>query len=228
MQFLCPPGSRLTPSRWWCWCLNRPSMQSSAEGRAWPRHLATHMRSTAWTLVSRSLHPVPLADARAVLGRSGIRVSRRFVEVDALLRAVKPTSHSQWNGSYGADSGPSRGDRCRRTIRPIEASKAAICNGRFTSTPAGGNAQNSGHSLTLIAVVENDCVDSSPKGGPWLELKLGDRDCLRSSISPQSLRGHAEGSQEGTTHAFAVRKTRFLRDQFYRVPASLHHEPGSF
>ena len=98
--------------------------------------------------------------------------------------------------------------------------------GCFTSTPDGYVRRvcaNSCHSLTLIAAVGNDCVDSSPDGGPWLELKLGDRDCLRSSISPQRLRGHAEGPQEGTTHAFAVRKTRFLRDQFYRVPAPLHH-----
>ena len=39
------------------------------------------------------------------------------------------------NDGYGADSGPSRGERRRRAIRPIEASKAAIGNGCFTSTP---------------------------------------------------------------------------------------------
>ena len=122
------------------------------------------------------------------------------------------------------------------SLRPISQPKTAP----DTATALGGWAAlrrsrcewrecaNNGHSLTLIAAVENDCVDGSPEGGPWLELKLGDRDCLRSSISPQRLRRHAEGPQEGTTHAFAVRKTRFLRDQFYRVPASLHHEPGSF
>jgi len=34
------------------------------------------------------------------------------------FRAVKSISRSQWNGSYGADSGPSRSDRCRRALRP--------------------------------------------------------------------------------------------------------------
>ena len=47
--------------------------------------------------------------------------------------AVKPSS--QRNGGFGADSGPSRGDYTRRAFRPIEASKVAICNGRFTSSP---------------------------------------------------------------------------------------------
>ena len=56
--------------------------------------------------------------------------------IEGLLRAVKPISRSQWSDGYGADSGPSRGEPCRRALRPIEASKAAICNGRFTSTPA--------------------------------------------------------------------------------------------
>jgi hypothetical protein len=36
------------------------------------------------------------------------------------FRAVKSISRSQWNGSYGADSGPSRSNRCRRAIRPFE------------------------------------------------------------------------------------------------------------
>ena len=36
---------------------------------------------------------------------------------------------------YGADCGPSQGDSCRRAFRPIGASKAATCNGRFTSKP---------------------------------------------------------------------------------------------
>ena len=35
------------------------------------------------------------------------------------------------NGGYGADSGPSRGERRRRAIRPI-----AIRDVRLTSTPA--------------------------------------------------------------------------------------------
>ena len=50
--------------------------------------------------------------------------------------AVKPISRSQWNDGYGADSGPSRGDPCRRAYRPIEASKTVVCDVRNTSTPA--------------------------------------------------------------------------------------------
>ena len=32
--------------------------------------------------------------------------------------AAKAISRSEWNGGYGADSGPSRGDPRRRAIRP--------------------------------------------------------------------------------------------------------------
>jgi len=42
----------------------------------------------------------------------------------------------QWNDGYGADSGPSRSDSYRPAIRPTEASKAAVCYVRATSTPA--------------------------------------------------------------------------------------------
>jgi hypothetical protein len=48
---------------------------------------------------------------------------------------VKRASASQWNDSYRAYSSPSRGKSCRRAIRPIEAFKATIRNGCFTSTP---------------------------------------------------------------------------------------------
>ena len=49
--------------------------------------------------------------------------------------------NSRWNGGFRPDSGPSRGDPCRAAFRPIDASKVAICNGRFTSTQVGWNAQ---------------------------------------------------------------------------------------
>ncbi len=42
------------------------------------------------------------------------------------LRAVKAISLSQSNVGYGAASGPSRGDSCRRAIRPTEPSTVAI------------------------------------------------------------------------------------------------------
>jgi hypothetical protein len=41
--------------------------------------------------------------------------------------------NSQWNGGFRPDSDPSRGDPCRAALRPIQASKAAIRNGCFTS-----------------------------------------------------------------------------------------------
>jgi hypothetical protein len=56
----------------------------------------------------------------------------------------------------------------------------------------------------------------------------GSRHRRLSSIFPQRLGGHAEGPKERAAHAFAVRKTRFLRDHFNRVPPFLDHEPGSF
>ena len=58
-----------------------------------------------------------------------------------VLWRVKQISRSQWNGGFRADSGPSRGDPGTRAIRPIEASKFAICNGRFTSTPVISDAE---------------------------------------------------------------------------------------
>jgi hypothetical protein len=54
---------------------------------------------------------------------------------------VKPISRLQWNGGFGADFGPFRGDPCRPALRPIEASKAAVCYVRNTSTPAVSYAQ---------------------------------------------------------------------------------------
>ena len=49
------------------------------------------------------------------------------------LRAVSAVSRSRWNDGYGRDTGPSRGDPCRHTFRPIEASKAVVCYVRNTS-----------------------------------------------------------------------------------------------
>jgi hypothetical protein len=49
--------------------------------------------------------------------------------------AVKPISRSQMEWRVGLDSGRSRGDFCRRANRPTEASKAAVCYVRNTSTP---------------------------------------------------------------------------------------------
>ena len=48
---------------------------------------------------------------------------------------------SQSNGACGANFSHSRGDPCRRAIRPFEASKTAVRLVRNTSTPAGRFAQ---------------------------------------------------------------------------------------
>jgi hypothetical protein len=50
-------------------------------------------------------------------------------------------SRSRWNGGYGADSGPPRGNPCRPALRPLEVPKPAILNVSFTSTPAVRFAQ---------------------------------------------------------------------------------------
>ena len=42
-------------------------------------------------------------------------------------------SRSMWNDGYRADSGPSRGDSCRRAFRPIEPSAVPLRDVRFTS-----------------------------------------------------------------------------------------------
>jgi hypothetical protein len=45
---------------------------------------------------------------------------------------VKPISRSHWDGGFGADSGPSRGDPCRPTFRPTATHAATIYYVRFT------------------------------------------------------------------------------------------------
>ena len=58
------------------------------------------------------------------------------------LEAVKAFSCPQWNDGFRPDSGPSRGDPCRRALRPTQASKAAVCYVRSTSTPAERERQS--------------------------------------------------------------------------------------
>jgi hypothetical protein len=71
-------------------------------------------------------------------------------------------------------------------------------------------------------------ADASPDRKPRPDPKSGSRHRLSSSIPAQGLCRHAEGPEESATHAFAVRKTCFLRHDVNRVPPLLHHEPGSF
>jgi hypothetical protein len=53
------------------------------------------------------------------------------------LPAVRRVSRSQWNGGFGADSGPSRGDPIRPAFRPMEASKSVVCYVRSTRIGTG-------------------------------------------------------------------------------------------
>jgi hypothetical protein len=62
--------------------------------------------------------------------------SKRGQPIDAWsVMRRRQADEAQWNGGFRAHSGPSKCDRRKRAIRPIEASKAAICNGRITSIP---------------------------------------------------------------------------------------------
>ena len=91
-----------------------------------------------------------------------------------MVPAVKPTSRSQRNDAYGADSGPSRGDACRRAIRPIEASKAAICNGRFAQIAVIG-------SVTL-PYDEREVSASRELSETTVQSSLGMFDCLMGRV----------------------------------------------
>jgi hypothetical protein len=69
-------------------------------------------------------------------------------------------------------------------------------------------------------------ADASPDRKPRPDPKSGSRHRLPSRVPTQYLRGHTKGPEERATHAFAVRKTRFLRHDVNSVPPFLHHEPG--
>ena len=75
--------------------------------------------------------------------------------------AVMRLSRSQWNDSYGAHSGPSRGECCRRALRPtttftaanamaaqrVRREKAALssgCEAHPANAPAGSNRSSHG------------------------------------------------------------------------------------
>ncbi len=49
---------------------------------------------------------------------------------------VNPISGSHWNAGFRPDSGPSRGDPCRRALRPSVPSTDAVRYDRSTSIPA--------------------------------------------------------------------------------------------
>ena len=59
----------------------------------------------------------------------------------ATLKIALDQRASSRHGGFGADSGPSRGDSCRRTFRPTEPFAVVTRYVRLRSTPAGRNAQ---------------------------------------------------------------------------------------
>jgi hypothetical protein len=61
------------------------------------------------------------ANSKPTQGQLHADPLRKRIELKLPQRAVKPISALNGNVGFGAYSGPSRGDRCRRAIRPIEA-----------------------------------------------------------------------------------------------------------
>jgi len=68
-----------------------------------------------------------MALASGTNGRSRRIADEGDLGLERLNWAAKASSRSQSNDGYRADCGRSRGGLCRGAIRPIEASKAAIC-----------------------------------------------------------------------------------------------------
>ena len=84
-----------------------------------------------------------------------------------------PAAKPKRNGGFGSVSGPSRGDSRRGAIRPIEASKAVIRDGRFTSTPVLAVGD-------LAPLTEKNAFDAALaplRGSEWvvhdLEIPIG-------------------------------------------------------
>jgi hypothetical protein len=97
-----------------------------------------------------------------------------------------PISRLRWNGGFGACSGPSRGDPFRPAIRPIEASNAGICYGRFTTSTRRLNCANTGHSSRTCRTGQFDPKRAfkigSMKG--WEARESGLR--LKASVVPKA------------------------------------------
>jgi hypothetical protein len=64
----------------------------------------------------------------------------------------------QWNGRFGAHSGPSQGDSRRRAIRPTETSTTAVCYVRNTSTAAIRRRDQTPSELAAFAEAERDRI----------------------------------------------------------------------
>jgi hypothetical protein len=92
------------------------------------------------------------------------RLAEIWVSADkVVLRAVKPISHSQPKGSFGADSGPSRGSpRCGalRAYRPF--------TGLILKGSKGANLRVCGVSGTAGCRTESDRLKGAGRAGLWL------------------------------------------------------------
>ena len=89
------------------------------------------------------------------------------------LWAVKPNSRSLSNVSYGADSGPSRGDHSRRPFRPTEASMAAVCYDRFAQIAASPVLAGNGSSRPLAGLkIGSVNGRGARESGLWLKASI--------------------------------------------------------
>ena len=77
-------------------------------------------------LLAELLHNEPLAKEKDLAVKPP-------AERECPLGAVKAPAGSHWNDGFRPDSGPYRGDPCRRALRPTAAFAATILNDRFTS-----------------------------------------------------------------------------------------------
>ena len=85
------------------------------------------MRSVAGREIAR------ITDRSRYLRCCALGGRRSIAQTGLPPRAVKLISRSQWNGGFGAHSGPPRTDPRTRASRPVDASKAVACYVRNTS-----------------------------------------------------------------------------------------------
>ena len=123
----------------------------------------------------------------------------------------------EWQLWHGLRSFP--GDPCRRTFRPIEASKAAIRNGCFTSTPAVQSAKT-GHCSKVRRMAQ---IDPENRGSVLIS-------CRRATVIPSSHRSAASPRRPCvTTQRFTIsEEVEFLAigNGFKRPSLRLGNEPS--
>jgi hypothetical protein len=74
---------------------------------------------------------IDLSGLRAHLGPYYSDVGRPSIDPELMVRMlIVGYFRSHWNGSFGGDSGPSRGEPSRAGFRPSETSTGAVSNGR--------------------------------------------------------------------------------------------------